>query len=74
MARESQVDEFLERVQSLMDFLVPLYGEEGKTYLTVGLGCTGGKHRSVAMAERMGRYFKERNVPCAVSHRDLGRE
>lgn len=74
LARESQVDEFLERVQSLMDFLVPLYGEEGKTYLTVGLGCTGGKHRSVAMAERMGRYFKERNVPCAVSHRDLGRE
>lgn len=65
---------FLERLNGLIDFLVPLYGAEGKTYLTVAIGCTGGKHRSVALAERLGQYLRERDVPATVSHRDLGRE
>jgi UPF0042 nucleotide-binding protein len=65
---------FIERLNGLVDFLVPLYGAEGKTYLTVAIGCTGGKHRSVALAERLGQYLRQREVPATVSHRDLGRE
>jgi UPF0042 nucleotide-binding protein len=65
---------FLDRVQSFLEFLIPLYAAEGKTYLTVAVGCTGGKHRSVALAERLGTYFAEREPNTTVSHRDLGRE
>jgi UPF0042 nucleotide-binding protein len=67
-------DEFMTRLRGLLDFLIPLYHAEGKTYLTVSLGCTGGKHRSVALAERLGQYFDQRRIPHSVSHRDLGKE
>jgi UPF0042 nucleotide-binding protein len=66
--------ELMRRLQDLLDFLIPHYAAEGKTYLSVALGCTGGKHRSVALAEKLGHYLAERDFPCAVSHRDLGRE
>ena len=66
--------ELMRRLQDLLDFLIPQYAAEGKTYLSVALGCTGGKHRSVALAEKLGHYLAERDLPCAVSHRDLGRE
>lgn len=66
--------ELIRRLQDLLDFLIPHYAAEGKTYLSVALGCTGGKHRSVALAEKLGHYLAERDLPCAVSHRDLGRE
>lgn len=66
--------DFMRRLQSFLDFLVPHYAAEGKTYLTVALGCTGGKHRSVALAVKLGHYLAERQVPSSVSHRDLGRE
>lgn len=65
---------FLEHLQAFLEFLIPLYAAEGKTYLTVAVGCTGGKHRSVALAERLGQYFGEREPFTSVSHRDLGRE
>jgi len=70
----SELHEFVERLYPLLDYLMPLYGKEGKAYLTVGMGCTGGKHRSVALSERLGSHLRERGWPCAISHRDLGKE
>ena len=66
--------EFMDRLKSFVSFLVPHYAEEGKSYLTVAIGCTGGKHRSVAMAEKLAAHFAEQGVPATVSHRDVGRE
>ena len=56
-----------------LEFLIPHYGDEGKSYLTVAIGCTGGRHRSVALAERLGRHLLGRDLPTTVSHRDVGR-
>jgi UPF0042 nucleotide-binding protein len=61
---------FLELFQKFLNFLLPLYEREGKSYLTVGVGCTGGVHRSVAIAEKMGELFKE-SFPVRMRHRDL---
>jgi UPF0042 nucleotide-binding protein len=66
--------EFLERLESMLEFLIPLYAAEGKSYLTVSIGCTGGKHRSVFLSERLGAHLKGRGLPASVSHRDLGKE
>jgi UPF0042 nucleotide-binding protein len=65
---------FFDKLTDLLDFLVPLYRNEGKAYLTVGLGCTGGKHRSVALAEWLGEHLERHGLPFSISHRDLGRE
>lgn len=66
---------FMERFRSLLDAVVPGYIEEGKRYLTIAIGCTGGKHRSVAIAEEVGRYLEETtDLPVHVDHRDTGRE
>ncbi len=64
---------FLERTLDLLDFLLPRYAAEGKVYLTLALGCTGGQHRSVAMAEEFARRLDERGVRCKVRHRDVER-
>lgn len=66
--------EFMTRLKALLDFLVPLYSEEGKSYLTLTIGCTGGKHRSVALAEELRSHLASRGSTVSVSHRDLGRE
>lgn len=66
--------EFLEKLKDMSDFLIPLYEEEGKISLTVAIGCTGGKHRSVTMANKLGEYLKERKYTVEITHRDLGRE
>ena len=66
--------QFMDRLQALLDFLIPHYTAEGKAYLTVALGCTGGKHRSVALAERLGQHLARRGLPHSVNHRDMGRE
>ncbi len=66
--------QFMDRLEDFLDFLIPLYAAEGKTYLTVAIGCTGGKHRSVALAERLGQHLARRELPHSVSHRDLGKE
>jgi UPF0042 nucleotide-binding protein len=72
--RSEATYQFMQRLEEFLDFLIPHYAAEGKTYLSVALGCTGGKHRSVALAERLGQYLQERKLPHSVSHRDLGRE
>lgn len=65
--------EFLRRLRSLLDFLIPRYRTEGKAYLTIGIGCTGGRHRSVALAERIGRDLAKRDLDVSIVHRDLER-
>ena len=63
---------FLEKVKDLMDFLIPLYIKEGKSYLTVGVGCTGGNHRSPAIVEKLKIYLKRHPIDLHIVHRDLG--
>jgi UPF0042 nucleotide-binding protein len=73
---DAQVEtgQFMTRLQGMLDYLIPLYAAEGKTYLTVSLGCTGGRHRSVGLAESLKSYLDDRGIPATVHHRDLGRE
>jgi UPF0042 nucleotide-binding protein len=66
--------ELLRRLQDLLDFLLPAYQREGKAYLTVAVGCTGGRHRSVSFVEELRRFLEERGLPPSVVHRDIDRE
>jgi RNase adapter protein RapZ len=66
-----QTSEFLERVSSLLAFLLPYYMEEGKSYLTIAFGCTGGHHRSVMMAEEVQRRLAKAGYDVKVAHRDI---
>jgi len=66
-----QTGEFLRRIESLLAYLIPHYIREGKSYLTVALGCTGGRHRSVALAEVISRSLKRKGYATKVVHRDL---
>lgn len=65
--------ELLERLYALADFLVPLYVREGKSQLTIAVGCTGGRHRSVAFAQAMGEHLREQGLSVAITHRDKDR-
>jgi UPF0042 nucleotide-binding protein len=65
---------FLERVQALLAFALPLYVREGKAYLTVAVGCTGGRHRSVVLVEALARQLREAGHDVSVRHRDVERE
>jgi UPF0042 nucleotide-binding protein len=62
---------FLDKLTDLLDFLVAGYRREGKTYLTVSIGCTGGRHRSVVITEELRRCFETKNIHLKVTHRDL---
>jgi UPF0042 nucleotide-binding protein len=62
---------FLEQFMGLLEYLLPLYQKEGKAYLTVGLGCTGGRHRSVALVERLGSGLKKAGYRFEIRHRDI---
>ncbi len=66
--------EFLDRYVELLRLVGAGYRREGKRFLTVSIGCTGGKHRSVAMAEQLGKRLAGDGLPVSVVHRDLGRE
>lgn len=68
-----QTLEFIEKLEGLLDFSLPLYVEEGKTNLVVAVGCTGGKHRSVAVAQELGEYIARRGYVTVVGHRDMSR-
>ncbi len=63
--------EFLEKLCSFVRFLIPKYSEEGKSYLTLGIGCTGGKHRSVVMADTLGESLSEYST--IIRHRDINK-
>ena len=68
-----QTQEFLDRVSDLMLYLLPHYVEEGKSYLTVAFGCTGGQHRSVMMAEEMSKRLRRAGYKVKALHRDIPR-
>ena len=63
--------EFMSRWTEMLDFLIPHYREEGKRRLVIAVGCTGGQHRSVAIAEAIGAWLKEKGLPTEINHRDL---
>jgi UPF0042 nucleotide-binding protein len=65
--------EFLERIDDLFGFLLPSYEKEGKSYLTIAIGCTGGRHRSVAISEALATCIRARGYEPVVHHRDVQR-
>ena len=66
-------EELLSRLSDLLLFLLPRYRNENRSYLTIGIGCTGGRHRSVAVAERLGELLRADGWSVDVRHRDLER-
>jgi UPF0042 nucleotide-binding protein len=69
-----QSDEFFSRLCDMLDFLLPHYIEEGKRYLVVCIGCTGGRHRSPAIAHALAEHLSEQGYPVDCIHRDLDKE
>ena len=69
-----QSNEFFSKLCDMMDFLLPHYIEEGKRYLVVCVGCTGGKHRAPAIAQALAEYLSEQGYPVDCIHRDIDRE
>jgi UPF0042 nucleotide-binding protein len=65
--------EFLQHIDDLLAMLLPAYQTEGKAYLSIGIGCTGGRHRSVVIAEELGQRLRRHGVRTAVRHRDIER-
>ena len=63
--------EFFSRLTEFLMFLLPLYQEEGKSQLTIAIGCTGGQHRSVVLARKLGEHLRDAGYPVVVEHRDL---
>jgi UPF0042 nucleotide-binding protein len=68
-----QTGEFLRRIEGLLVYLIPHYIREGKSYLTIAIGCTGGRHRSVTLSEALARALARRGFHVKVHHRDLNR-
>lgn len=68
---QPEVEETLRRFGDLLDYLLPLYKREGKSYVTVGIGCTGGRHRSVMIANALGRKLRRAGFDTHVVHRDV---
>jgi len=78
MVREYVIDReetrrFLGKFTDMLEFLLPEYKREGKSYLTISTGCTGGKHRSVAVTEELRKFFADKNVIVKITHRDIGK-
>lgn len=61
---------FMDKYLALLEYILPYYVQEGKNHLVIGIGCTGGQHRSVAIAERVGQFLNERHFAISVKHRD----
>ena len=69
--KQPEVSETVERLTDLLEYLLPRYQREGKSYLTIGVGCTGGRHRSVAVANAVRKALRAREFDVAVTHRDI---
>ncbi len=73
MNNDQETTHFLDRLYALIDFLLPLYVEEGKSALVIGVGCTGGHHRSVAIAHELAEHIKSQGYQVEENHRDMTR-
>jgi UPF0042 nucleotide-binding protein len=73
VASQPETGPFLDRLDSLLELLLPAFVKEGKSYLSIGVGCTGGTHRSVYVAEELGSLLRKRGFNPMVKHRDLGK-
>jgi UPF0042 nucleotide-binding protein len=71
--KQAETEAFLGELERLFALLLPAYVKEGKSYLSIGVGCTGGHHRSVVLAEELARVFERLGFPARVHHRDLER-
>jgi UPF0042 nucleotide-binding protein len=71
--KQAETAAFLGELERLFKLLLPAYVKEGKSYLSVGVGCTGGHHRSVVLAEELARILERLGFPARVHHRDLER-
>ena len=71
--KQRETTEFLKRFDEMIAYLIPLYEKEGKSYLTIAIGCTGGKHRSVVIAEHVAAMLAQQGTEVAVRHRDIER-
>jgi UPF0042 nucleotide-binding protein len=71
VVKSDEASGFIKRYVDLINFLIPLYAFEGKSYLNIGIGCTGGRHRSVAIAEELSKVVLSDNCLISVKHRDL---
>jgi len=71
LEQSEEVRETTRRFNELLDYLIPLYQREGKSYVTVGIGCTGGKHRSVALANALNQHLNRKGFHARVTHRDV---
>ncbi len=69
--RHAETKEFMKRVEDLIGFLLPLYIREGRSYLSIAVGCTGGNHRSPAIVEKLSKIIKRKNIDLHVIHRDI---
>jgi len=70
---QPQTDDFLDRLDHLLELLLPAYRKEGKAYLSIAVGCTGGRHRSVVLAEEVAKRVEAHGFKPSVAHRDVGR-
>jgi len=68
-----QTKTFIEKLEGMLSFLLPLYAEEGKSTLVIAVGCTGGRHRSTAVAHHLATFIGEQGFPVSESHRDISR-
>jgi len=71
LLKKKETKYFLSKLYPLIDFLIPQYEEEGRNYLTIGVGCTGGKHRSPAIVEELKKLLKKQRLNISVTHRDM---
>ena len=71
LKQHPEVEETLRRFSDLLEYLLPLYKREGKSYVTVGIGCTGGRHRSVMIANALSRRLRRLGFETQAVHRDV---
>ncbi|HET7746024.1 MAG TPA: RNase adapter RapZ, partial [Vicinamibacteria bacterium] len=71
MNRQPHTERFLKRLDDFLGYVIPQYVHEGKSYLTVAIGCTGGRHRSVMLTNALARRLEEKGYPVRVRHRDV---
>jgi UPF0042 nucleotide-binding protein len=68
-----EANAFLAKIEDMLEFLIPRFQSEGKSYLSIAIGCTGGHHRSVAFTEAIGGWLESEGIDAIVRHRDAAR-